>query len=159
MAAVGYIGSGVCLILIYLVGNTIGYGNIPLLLILHCLYGFFCFSFPIPMAMIPDAINYEEDRTGIRADGTSYATVSLSTKFGSAFGVSGALLIMGATGYVANAQQTAGALNGINLTVNLIFGILFLLCLIPLALYPLDEKKSAEILESLNKKRTEGNNE
>ena len=105
--------------------------------------------------MIPDAINYQEDKTGVRSDGTSYATVSLSTKFGSAFGVSGALLIMGATGYVANAQQTAGALNGINLTVNLIFGIMFLCCLIPLQIYPLDEKKNEEILESLEKKRAE----
>ena len=155
MARIGYIGSGLSLILIYAVGATIGYANIPLLLALHCVYGFFCFSFPIPMAMIPDAINYQEDKTGVRSDGTSYATVSLSTKFGSAFGVSGALLIMGATGYVANAQQTAGALNGINLTVNLIFGIMFLCCLIPLQIYPLDEKKNEEILESLEKKRAE----
>lgn len=155
MARIGYIGSGTSLILIYAVGATVGYTNIPLLLALHCLYGFFCFSFPIPMAMIPDAINYQEDKTGVRSDGTSYATVSLSTKFGSAFGVSGGLLIMGATGYVANAQQTPAALNGINFTVNLIFGILFLCCLIPLQLYPLDEKKNEEILQSLEKKRAE----
>lgn len=153
MAAIGYIGAGIALILIFIVGKTAGYTNIPLLLILHCIYGFFCFSFPIPMAMVPDAINYEEERKGIRSDGTSYATVSLSTKFGSAFGVSGALLIMGATGYVANAQQSAEALNGINMTTNLVFGIMFLCCLIPLFFYPLNEKKSTEILESLQKKR------
>lgn len=155
MAAIGYIGAGSALILIYIVGKTMGYSNILLLLILHCIYGFFCFSFPIPMAMVPDAINYEEEKKGIRSDGTSYATVSLSTKFGSAFGVSGALLIMGATGYVANAQQTAEAMNGINMTTNLIFGIMFLCCLIPLFFYPLNEKKSEEILESLQKKRAE----
>jgi GPH family glycoside/pentoside/hexuronide:cation symporter/probable glucitol transport protein GutA len=155
MARVGYIGAGICLILIYLVGSIMGYANIPVLLALHCAYGFFCFSFPIPMAMVPDAINYQEEKTGVRSDGTSYATVSLSTKFGSAFGVSGALLIMGATGYVANAQQSAGALNGINLTVNLIFGIMYLCCLIPLQIYPLDEEKNEEILESLQKKRGE----
>lgn len=155
MAAIGYIGAGIALILIYIVGKTMGYSNILLLLILHCIYGFFCFSFPIPMAMVPDAINYEEEKKGIRSDGTSYATVSLSTKFGSAFGVSGALLIMGATGYVANAQQTAEAMNGINVTTNLIFGIMFLCCLIPLFFYPLNEKKSEEILESLQRKRVE----
>ena len=83
MAAIGYIGAGLSLILIYIVGNTMGYSNIPVLIILHACYGFFCFSFPIPMAMVPDAINYEEDRHGVRADGVSYATVSLSTKFGS----------------------------------------------------------------------------
>ena len=153
MAAIGYIGGGLSLILIYIVGAAMGYTNIPILLALHCVYGFFCFSFPIPMAMVVDAINYEEERKSIRSDGLSYATVSLSTKFGSAFGVSGALLTMGAVGYVANAQQTVLALKGINLTTNLIFGMMFLLCLIPLSLYPLNEKKSAEILERLEKKR------
>lgn len=148
MAAIGYIGSGLSLIAVYFVG----WSNIPLLLVLHCLYGFFCFSFPIPMAMIPDAINYEEDRHGVRSDGVSYATVSLSTKFGSAFGASGALLIMGLFGYVANAQQTPEAMNGINLTVNLIFGVMYLLCLIPLYFYPLNEKRSAEIRASLDAK-------
>ena len=149
MAAIGYIGSAASLIGIYLVGWT----NIPVLLVLHCLYGFFCFSFPVPMAMVPDAINYQQDKTGVRADGTSYATVSLSTKFGSAFGVSGALIIMGAMGYVANAQQTAQAMGGINLTVNLIFGLMYLLCLIPLYFYPLNEKRSAEIIERLQAKQ------
>lgn len=150
MATIGYIGSGLSLIAMYFVGWE---KNVTLLLVLTCIYGFFCFSFPIPMAMIPDAINYQEDRTGIRSDGTSYATVSLSTKFGSAFGVSGALLFMGKVGYVANAQQTAEALSGINLVVNLVFGIMYLLCLIPLWIYPLNEKKSAEIIERLDAKR------
>lgn len=150
MAAIGYIGAGLTLIAIYFVD----WKNITALLVLHCLYGFFCFSFPIPMAMVPDAINYQEDKTGIRSDGTSYATVSLSTKFGSAFGVSGALMVMGAVGYVANAQQTTQALNGINMVVNLVFGVIYLLCLIPLWIYPLNEKKSAEILASLEAKRT-----
>ena len=150
MAAIGYIGSAASLVGIYLVGWT----NIPVLLVLHCLYGFFCFSFPVPMAMVPDAINYQQDKTGVRADGTSYATVSLSTKFGSAFGVSGALIIMGAMGYVANAQQTPQAMGGINLTVNLIFGLMYLLCLIPLYFYPLNEKRSAEIIERLQAGQT-----
>ena len=129
MAAIGYIGAAISLILIFIIGKTAGYTNIPLLLGLHW--------------------------TGVRSDGISYATVSLSTKFGSAFGVSGALLIMGATGYIANAQQTAAALNGINVTVNLIFGIMYLCCLIPLAMYPLNEKKSGEIIENLQKKRAQ----
>ena len=150
MAAVGYIGAAASLIGVYLVG----WSNIPVLLVLHCLYGFFCFSFPIPMAMVPDAINYQQDKTGVRADGTSYATVSLSTKFGSAFGVSGALIIMGAMGYVANAQQTPQAMGGINLTVNLVFGLMYLLCLVPLYFYPLNEKRVAEIVEKLQAKQT-----
>ncbi len=149
LAAFGYIGAAASLVGVYLVGWT----NIPVLIVLHCLYGFFCFSFPIPMAMVPDAINYQQDKTGVRSDGTSYATVSLSTKFGSAFGVSGALIIMGAMGYVANAQQTPQAMGGINLTVNLIFGLMYLLCLIPLYFYPLNEKRAAEIIKRLQDKQ------
>lgn len=155
MAAVGYIGAGTSLLAIYLIGHFMGYTNIPLLLVLHCIYGFFCFSFPIPMAMIFDAINYQEDRTGIRSDGTSYAAVSLSTKFGSAFGVSGALLIMGAFGYVANAQQTTQAMEGINLTTNLVFALCYFLCLVPLAMYPLTEKVNREIIARLVRKFSE----
>lgn len=154
MLVIGYVGAGLTLIAIYAVGELYGYGNIPLLIALHCLYGFFCFSFPIPMAMIPEALDYEEDRSGVRADGFSYSTVTLATKFGSAFGVSGALAIMAATGFVANVQQTAAAVKGINLTVNLIFGIIFLCCVIPVIFYPLNEEKNKEILARLEQKRS-----
>lgn len=152
MLYIGYTGAGISLILIYVAGMTMGYSNIPVLIVLHALYGFFCFSFPIPMAMVPEAVNYQEDKMGVRSDGTSMATISLSTKFGSAIGVSGGLLIMGATGYVANAQQTPSALSGINMTANLIFGILFLICVIIVKCYPLDEEKNKEIRARLDQK-------
>ena len=82
MAAIGYIGAGITLIVMYFVDPS----NFALMVVLHALYGFFCFSFPIPMSMIPEAINYQEDRTGIRTDGLAYAATSLSTKVGNAFG-------------------------------------------------------------------------
>lgn len=149
MAAIGYIGAGVVLIIIYFTDPS----NIPMMLILHALYGLFCFSFPIPMSMIPEAINYQEARVGVRTDGMAYACTSLSTKFGNAFGPSVALLIMGAFGYVANAQQTPEALGGIDLAVNLIFGILYLAALIPLFFYPLNEQKNEDIREILDARR------
>lgn len=152
MAAVGYIGAAICLAAMFLIGQQ-SYENIIVLLVLNTLYGFFCFSFPIPMAMVTDAINYGEDKFGVRSDGTSYATVSLSTKIGQAIGVSVAVAVMGACGYVPNAQQSTGALTGINFATNLMMAGLYLLCLIPLVLYPLSEKKNVEILDRLTKKR------
>lgn len=149
MTAIGYVGAGLSLIVMYFVPVS----NIPALIVLHAIYGFFCFSFPIPMSMTAEAINYQEDRTGIRTDGMAYAAVSLSTKIGNAIGPAVALVIMGAFGYVANAQQTARSMAGINLSTNLLFGIFFLLALIPLAFYPLNEKKNEEITASLNAKR------
>ncbi|MDO5516169.1 MAG: glycoside-pentoside-hexuronide (GPH):cation symporter [Clostridium sp.] len=141
MCAIGYIGAGLSLIAMYFTGVT----NITALIILHGLYGLFCFSFPIPMSMIPEAIDYQEDRTGVRADGISYATTSLSTKIGLAVGPSAALLIMGSAGYAANVQQSATAISGINGAVNLLFGILYLCALIPLYLYPLNADVNKEI--------------
>ncbi|MBS5522767.1 MAG: glycoside-pentoside-hexuronide (GPH):cation symporter [Clostridiales bacterium] len=149
MAAIGYIGAGITLIVIFFADPS----NIGIMLVLHGLYGLFCFSFPIPMSMIPEAINYQEARAGIRTDGMAYACTSLSTKFGNAFGPSVALLIMGSFGYIANAQQTPGAIEGINLAVNLIFGILYLVTLIPLFFYPLDEQKNEVIREILDARR------
>lgn len=149
MTAIGYVGAGLSLILIYFADPA----NLPLIIVLHALYGFFCFSFPIPMSMIPEAINYQEDRTGIRTDGLAYAATSLSTKVGNAFGPAMALLVMGSFGYVANAQQTAESMRGINLSTNLVFGICYLLALIPLAMYPLNAEKNAQIQASLDAKR------
>ena len=78
---------------------------------------------------------------------------SLSTKVGNAFGPAMALMIMGAFGYVANAQQSVEAMKGINLATNLVFGICYLLALIPLFLYPLNAEKNAQIQASLDAKR------
>lgn len=153
MAAIGYIGSGVALILMFLVGQMTAYHSITALIVINFIYGLFNFSLPIPIAMTADAINYQEDKTGIRSDGTSYATVSLATKLGSAFGASLGLAIMGATGYVANKAQTPAALTGINGTVNLLYGVLWLAALIPLIMYPLSEAMNDEINNRLTKKR------
>lgn len=149
VTAIGYVGAGLSLIAIYLIDPS----NFTAMIILHALYGFFCFSFPIPMSMIPESINYQEDRIGIRTDGLAYAATSLSTKVGNAFGPAMALLIMGAFGYVANAQQTPEAMQGINLATNLVFGICYLLALIPLFFYPLNAEKNAKIQASLDAKR------
>ena len=149
LIAIGYIGAGLSLIAMYFVNPA----NIAAQLLLHGCYGLFCFSFPIPMSMIPEAINYQEDKIGIRSDGIAYSTTSLSTKIGSAFSASLGLLLMGALGYVANAQQTPQAITGIKIAVNLLYGILYLLALIPLYFYPLDEKKNAAIQASLDAKR------
>lgn len=149
VTAVGYIGAGITLLIIYFTDPS----NFAIMVILHALYGFFCFSFPIPMSMIPEAINYQEDRIGIRTDGMAYAATSLATKIGNAFGPALALLIMGVFGYVGNAQQTVEAMQGINLASNLMFGVCYLLALIPLFFYPLDAEKNAKIQASLDAKR------
>lgn len=153
LTAIGYVGAGITLIAMYFVNPQ----NLSVMLVLHALYGFFCFSFPIPMSMIPEAINYQEDKIGVRTDGLAYAATSLSTKVGNAFGPAVALLIMQGFGYVANAQQTAEAIKGISMATNLLFGVCYLLALIPLFFYPLNAEKNAEIQARLDAKRKSHN--
>ena len=153
MQSIGLLGQAISLAAIWYVGGFVGYDNVTIIIILHAIYGFFIYTCAIPMGMVPDAIDYQEDKTGVRADGTSYAAVSLSTKLASAFGVSIALALMGVMGYVANHKQTEAGLKGINFSVNLFFAIIALIGIIPTMLYPISEKKNEEIKASLEQKR------
>ncbi len=153
MIVIGFVGSAICLAGVYFVDPT----NIPLLIAFTAGYGVFGFPAPLLMASVPEAIDYAEDKTGIRADGSSYAVVSLATKFGSAFGVSVGLIIMGAFGYVAHAEQTQEAMTGINVASNLLPAILYLVALIPLFMYPLNSEKNAEIRQRLMAKNSKAN--
>lgn len=148
MCIISYALTFLVLVAIYLTDV----GNITMLIAHTALYGACSFAFPIPMAMVPEAIDYAEEKTGVRADGTSYATVSLATKFASAIGGSVGIIIMGAFGYVANAQQTAGALNGINLVVNIMPAVCYALAIVFVLLYPLRPEQNAKIRESLQAK-------
>ncbi|WP_461215434.1 glycoside-pentoside-hexuronide (GPH):cation symporter [Lacticaseibacillus sp. GG6-2] len=149
MCLYGYLGCGLSLLAMFVIGEIGSYQNIVILLIMDFIYGLFNFVMPIPMAMVADAINYGEYQYGVRSDGTSYAVVSVSVKLGSAFGASLGLLIMAATGYIANQSQTAAAQTGINGVVNLFYGVLWLLCLIPLHFYPLTESVNNKINNDL----------
>lgn len=154
---IALLGCAASLVAIYFAGRATNFSNVPLLLVLHGVYGLFCYTMTIELSMVPECIDYAEDKVGVRADGTSYAAVSLGGKLGNAFGVSIGLLIMGATGYVANTKQTSEALAGLNGTTNLYIAALFLLALIPLLFYPLNEKKNSEIRSRLDDARNSNN--
>lgn len=139
---------GASLIALYFVP----FENIPMVFVLTAVFGLGNFAGPIIMSMVPDAIDYAEDRTGVRADGTSYSFVSLATKFGSAFGGAIGIAIIGWYGYVPEQQQSAQVMDGINLVTNVGTGLCFLLGIIPFLFYDLTEKKFEEIRSRLDAK-------
>ncbi|MDR0584040.1 MAG: MFS transporter [Treponema sp.] len=148
--AIGCIVIPAVLFLIFLIDPT---ASTTLLFIFTALYGIALGLLqPTVMARVPDAIDYMEDKTGVRADGTSYTAISLSTKIAAAIGVSIGLAIMGAFGYAANMDQSAKSIQGINIAANLFPAACFLLTLIPLVLYKLTPERNAEIRERLQKK-------
>ena len=81
--------------------------------------------------------------------------MSFAIKLASAITGSLSIWLLAATGYVAGAQQSASAITGINVIVNLIPAILQLVGIIPLIWYKLDTKKMDEIAIAL-KERNEG---
>lgn len=149
-AVLSMVVTAVPTIILYFVSPS----NVPVVFALTALYGLGNFAAPIIMSMVPDSIDYAEDKTGVRSDGTAYAAVSLATKIASAVGAAVGAMLLGAFGYVANAQeQTAAAADGINVAVNLVPAALSLLAIIPVLLYPITEKKYEGIRERLEAKR------
>lgn len=136
--AVTLIGQGIGLFIAYFAP----FDNMPMILAGHWIYGIFNCGFPICLSMVADCVDYQQERTGLRMDGSYYVVYGLSTKFGNAIGSAVGIMIMAAFGYVANAEQTPEAMRGINITVNLLPAILLVVAAV--LLYFLWNKTDAD---------------
>ena len=121
--ALTLIGQGIGMFIVYFAP----FSNMPLIILGHCIYGFFNCGFPVELAMVADCVDYQQYRTGKRNDGSYYAVYGLATKLGNAVGSGVGVIIISAFGYVANAEQSAATQAGINFTVNLLPAILLVL--------------------------------
>ncbi len=143
--------SAVFLFAIFFIGDSMG---MQVLYALQFCYGAAGFAAPIALSMVPDAVDYYEDKTGIRADGTSYAAVSLSTKIASAVGGAITLYIIGFFGYDGALKvQSAEAVTGINVAANLMPAIMAVIAFIPLFFWKLDTRTMEKVSARLDIKR------
>lgn len=112
-------------------------------------------TLPLIWSMYADASDYSEWKTKRRATGLVFSASSMSQKFGWTIG--GALTgwLLGYYGFQANMVQSEFAQNGIRMmlsyfpAIGTILGVLFML------IYPLGEKKMAEISACLRVERGE----
>lgn len=132
-----------------------GHPTIAFVLAVSVVGGFSQGAGAISYGMMCDSIDYGDYKFGIRNEGISSSLMSFSVKLASAITGSLSIWLLAATGYVAGAQQSASAITGINVIVNLIPAILQLVGIIPLIWYKLDSKKMDEIAIAL-KERNEG---
>jgi GPH family glycoside/pentoside/hexuronide:cation symporter len=108
----------------------------------------------LPWAIIPDAIEWDEWRTGERHEGMFYSLVTLAQKVASSIAIPLALLLLEITGYVPNAaQQPDSALLGIRVLIGPIPAMLLCAGIFFAILYPLDRQQHKEILLELEKRR------
>jgi GPH family glycoside/pentoside/hexuronide:cation symporter len=110
----------------------------------------------LPWAMIPDAIEYDEWKTGARHEGMFYSLVTLAQKIASSLAVPGVLLILELTGYVPNAAtQPDSALLGIRLAIGPIPAVLLVIGILFAVLYPLNREKHAQMVRELEERRNQ----
>ena len=128
----------------------IPYENIGMLIFVTCLNAITGFGFAPQLSMIADAIDFQEEKTGVRSDGIAFAVYGLATKLGGAIGSSVGIMIITAFGYVAGQAVTASAQTGINFTANLFCGLLHLVAAaIPLLFWKMTDKDADDIRERL----------
>lgn len=146
---VSMILQGIGLLVVYLSD----FGNIPMIITGHIIFGAFNMGFPISLSLVADSVDYQELQTGVRTDGTAYATYGLATKIGSAVGAAFGVLLLSYFGYQANAEQTLATKNGINMIVNLFPAILFFLSAGACLFWDLTDQDTDDIRRQLDKRR------
>lgn len=111
------------------------------------------FTIPLLWAMMADVADYSEWKTGRRATGIVFSAIVFGLKAGLGFGGAIAGWLLGAYGYVANAEQSATALNGIRLTSSLYASIPFFLGVGCLFFYSINKQLNIQITDELNARR------
>jgi len=108
----------------------------------------------LPWAMIPDAIEVDELRTGERHEGMFYSLVTLASKVANSIAVPLALAVLDLTGYIPNAAvQPQSTLTGIRLVVGPIPALLLVGGIIFAIFYPLSRKEHHDMVQELEIRR------
>ena len=108
----------------------------------------------IPLAIVPDTIEWDELRSSNRQEAAYYSVITLIQKMVSAgtIALTGALLA--ATGYQQGAAiQPASAIGAIRFLSGPLPGLFFVAGIVLVAFYPISREKHARILRALDKKR------
>jgi glycoside/pentoside/hexuronide:cation symporter, GPH family len=108
----------------------------------------------LPWSILPDAIEWDEWRTGKRHEGMFYSVVTLAQKTASSIAIPLVLLLLQVSGYVANApEQTAAASLMIRVAAGPVPMLLLVGGIACAAAYPLTRERFAEISAELAARR------
>ncbi|MBN2223583.1 MAG: MFS transporter [Deltaproteobacteria bacterium] len=112
----------------------------------------FGFTYALPYAIVPDAIEYDYLKTGQRREGAFYGIWTWALKIGQAFAALSMGWVLSLMGYVADKMpQAPSAELGIRLFLGPIPAAVFVTASIVLYFYPINEKRYEEILAEIAK--------
>jgi len=107
------------------------------------------FSYVAPFAMVPDVIEYEAAKTGVRNEGAYYGMWTFISKLGTALAlfVSGHILTLG--GYISQAGegtavQPPSVFNAIRAIIGPLPMVVLIAAIVVIQFYPLDKKEYRE---------------
>jgi glucuronide carrier protein len=107
-------------------------------------------------ALQADTVDYGEWKSGVRAEGGSYAVLSFTRKFGQGIGGGLAAFTLGIGGYASSAiSQSSGALNSIRVATGLLPAAFFLGATAIMLIYPLTERAFRRVVRELAERRVE----
>jgi len=132
------------------------YANTLISFIIFACLAFFGSSFinTLNWALISDAVEYGEWKTGNRSEGLVYSSFTFFRKLSQALAGSIPGLVLAMVGYVANTEQTPQALAGIRGLMFIYPGVLAVATFIIMYFcYKLTDSKSKEIIAELNERR------
>jgi glycoside/pentoside/hexuronide:cation symporter, GPH family len=108
----------------------------------------------LPWSIIPDAIEWDEYKTGERHEGVFYSLITLMQKVASSIAIPMVGVLLQLTHYQANAtQQPQSAVLGIRLLIGPIPAILLTIGIIFAIKYPLGRDQFTSIVEELRTRR------
>ena len=108
----------------------------------------------LPWAILPDAIEWDEYKTGERHEGMFYSLVTLMGKIASSIAIPLTAIMLDVTGYIPNAvQQPASALLGIRLLIGPVPAVFLTISIIFALKYPLERVQFSNIVKELEERR------
>lgn len=128
--------------------------NTTSVLILSAAIGLSMCNANVCTGMLSDCIEYGDWKFGVRVEGLTFSFMSFGVKLATA--VTGVLTVnmLNWVGYVPNAEQTAGAKQGINAIVNLFpAAVIIISTLAVVFIYNLDKKKLDKIYADLDERK------
>ena len=111
----------------------------------------------IPLAILPDVVEWDELRSGNRYEAAYYTVISLIQKLVGAGAIALTGAALGYTGYITAplgpVAQPAAALRAIQALVGPLPALFFILGIVLVSFYPISRERHARIVRALAKKR------
>ena len=152
---------GIAFLAVVLIGlSFVSPGQTTLVLVMATLAGVgVSAAHAIPLAILPDTIEWDELRSSNRQEASYYSVITLIQKMVSAGTIALTGTVLAATGYIERATpgviivQPPSAITAIRFLSGPLPAVFFVAGIVFVALYPISREKHARILRALDKKR------